>query len=113
MFPGACQAGGDQPRDRWCIIQCWLGRAAYLAADVAGSLGHFAAVLDAAGVRGPSRVLVDALTTRSVLLNTGRLAEGAEDGRRALTLARDLGYLAGEGMALQDLGIAASYSGDK
>jgi DNA-binding CsgD family transcriptional regulator len=28
-------------------------------------------------------------------------------------MARELGYLAGEGMALQDLGIAASYSGDK
>jgi len=97
----------------WCIIQCWLGRAAFFAADVAGSLGHFAAVLEAAGGRGPSRVLVDALTTRSVvLLNMGRLAEGAEDGRRALAMARELGYLAGEGMALQDLGIAALYSGD-
>jgi hypothetical protein len=27
-------------------------------------------------------------------------------------MARELGYLTGEGMALQDLGIAASYSGD-
>jgi predicted ATPase/class 3 adenylate cyclase/DNA-binding CsgD family transcriptional regulator len=107
-------AGRAEPgSDGWCIIQCWLGRAAYFAADAAGALGHFAAVLDAAGDRGPSRVLVDALTSRSVvLLNMGRLAEGAEDGRRALAMARDLGYLAGEGMALQDLGIAAGYSGD-
>ena len=98
----------------WCIIQCWLGRAAFFAADVPGSLGHFAAVHQAVADRGPSRVLVDVLTTRSVvLLNTGRLAEGTEDGRRALAMARELGYLAGEGMALQDLGIAASYSGDK
>ena len=49
---------------------------------------------------------------RTSLLNTGRLAEGAEDGRRSLAMARDLGYPAGEGKALQMLGIAASYSGD-
>ena len=107
-------AGRAEPgSEGWCITQCWLGRAAYFAADAAGALDHFAAVLDAAGDRGPSRVLVDALTTRSLAsLNMGRLAEGAEDGRRALAMARELGYLAGEGMALQDLGIAASYSGD-
>jgi predicted ATPase/class 3 adenylate cyclase/DNA-binding CsgD family transcriptional regulator len=107
-------AGRAEPgSEGWCIIQVWLGRAAFFAADVAGALGHFAAVLDAAGDRGPSRVLVDALTTRSVVfLNMGRLTEGTEDGRRALAMARELGHLAGEGMALQDLGIAASYSGD-
>jgi predicted ATPase/DNA-binding CsgD family transcriptional regulator len=107
-------AGRAEPgSDGWCITQVWLGRAAYWLADVPGALGHFAAVLDAAGDRGRSRVLVDALTTRSVvLLNMGRVAEGAEDGRRALAMARELGYLAGEGMALQDLGIAAGYTGD-
>jgi DNA-binding CsgD family transcriptional regulator len=42
----------------------------------------------------------------------GRLAEGTEDGRRSLVMARDLGYLVGEAMALQALGIAAYYSGD-
>ena len=107
-------AGRAEPgSEGWRITQCWLGRAALFSAAAPGALGHFAAVLDAAGDRGPSRVLVDALTTRSVvLLNMGRLAEGAEDGRRALAMARELGYLAGEGMALQDLGIAAEYSGD-
>ena len=107
-------AGRAEPgSERWCVIQCWLGRAALFAADPAGALGHFAAVHEAVADRGPSRVLVDVLTTRSVvLLNTGRLAEGTEDGRRALAMARELGYPAGEGMALQDLGIAASYSGD-
>ena len=49
---------------------------------------------------------------RYVLLNTGRLAEGTEDGRRSLAMARELGYPAGEGKALQMLGIAAYYSGD-
>jgi predicted ATPase/DNA-binding CsgD family transcriptional regulator len=107
-------AGRAEPgSEGWCIIQCWLGRAAYYGGEVAGSLGHFTAVHEAVADRGPSRVLVDVLTSRSVvLLNMGRLAEGAEDGRRSLAMARELGYLAGEGMALQDLGIAAVYSGD-
>ena len=107
-------AGRAEPgSEGWCITQCWLGRAAYFGADVPGALGHVAAVLDAAGDRGPSRVLVDALITRSLAsLNMGRLAEGAEDARRALAMARELGYLAGEGMAQVDLGIAALNSGD-
>ena len=58
-------------------------------------------------------MLVDVLTGRSVvLLNMGRLAEGTEDARRALAIARDLGYLAGEGMALHHLAIAAWDTGD-
>ena len=53
-------------------------------------------------------MLAEALAGRSVvLLNMGRLAEGTEDGRRSLALARDLGYLASEAAALQALGIAA------
>jgi non-specific serine/threonine protein kinase len=106
---GRAEAGSD----RWCAIQFWLGWAAASAADVAGALGHFTAVCDAAGDRGPSRILADALVGRSsILLSMGRLAEGAEDGRRSLAMARELGYLAGEGMALEVLGIAAWYRGD-
>ena len=103
-------AGRAEPgSEGWCIIQCWLGWAAYFAADAAGSLGHFAAVRDAVADQGPARALVDALNGRSVvLLNMGRLAEGAEDARRSLAMARELGYLAGEGLALNDLGIAVS-----
>ena len=97
----------------WCAIQFWLGWAASSAADVAGALGHFTAVCDTAEDRAPSRILADALVGRSsILLSMGRLAEGAEDGRRSLAMARELGYLAGEGMALEVLGIAAWYSGD-
>ena len=99
--------------DGWCAIQFWLGWAASSAADAPGALGHFTAACDAAGHRGPSRILADALIGRSsILLTMGRLAEGAEDGHRALAMARELGYLAGEGMALEVLGIAAWYSGD-
>jgi predicted ATPase/DNA-binding CsgD family transcriptional regulator len=106
---GRAEAGSDG----WCAIQFWLGWAASSAADVAGALGHFTAVCDAAGDRGPSRILADALVGRSsILLSMGRLAEGAEDGRRSLAMARELGYLAGEGMALEVLGITAWYGGD-
>ena len=106
---GLAEAGSD----RWCAIQGWLGWAAFLASDLAGALGHLTAVLDAAGDREPSRMLADALAGRSgTLLNTGRLAKGAEDGRRSLAMARELGYLVGEGMALGMLGIAALYGGD-
>ena len=48
----------------------------------------------------------------STLLNLGRLAEATEDGRRSLAMARELGYPAGEGLALRILGIAAWYAGD-
>ena len=99
--------------DGWCAIQNLLGQAASFAADPPAALGYFTAVHDAAGARGPSRVLVDALTGRSMILsNTGRLAEGTEDGRRSLAMARDLGYLVGEATALQVLGGAAYLSGD-
>jgi predicted ATPase/DNA-binding CsgD family transcriptional regulator len=107
-------AGLAEPgSDRWCAIQGWLGSAAFLAFDRAGALDHFTAVRDAAGDWGPSRVLADALVGRAeTLLSTGRLAEGAEDGRRSLAIARELGYPAGEGAALRMLAIAAFSSGD-
>ena len=107
-------AGRAEPgSDRWCAIQGWLGWAAFLAFDLAGALDHFTAVRDAAGDWGPSRVLADALAGRAeTLLSTGRLAEGAEDGRRSLAMARELGYPAGEGAALRMLAIAAFSSGD-
>jgi predicted ATPase/DNA-binding CsgD family transcriptional regulator len=107
-------AGLAEPgSDRWCAIQGWLGWAAFLAFDRAGALDHFTAVRDAAGDWGPSRVLADALAGRAeTLLSTGRLAEGAEDGRRSLAMARELGYPAGEGAALRMLAIAAFSSGD-
>jgi non-specific serine/threonine protein kinase len=107
-------AGRAEPgSDGWCAIQCLLGQAASFAADPPAALGYFTAVRDAAGDRGPSRMLADALAGRSIiLLNMGRVAEGTEDGRRCLAMARDLGYLVGEASALQVLGAAAYLSGD-
>jgi DNA-binding CsgD family transcriptional regulator len=46
------------------------------------------------------------------LLNTGRLAEGSEDARRALALARELSYPVGEAAALERLGHAAVNAGE-
>jgi DNA-binding CsgD family transcriptional regulator len=106
-------ASAEAASEGWCAVQSWLGWAAYFSADESAALGHFTAVLDAVGARGASRVLADALAGKAVvLLNTGRLAEGTQDARRSLAMARELGYRTGEGIALGKLAIAASYSGD-
>jgi predicted ATPase/DNA-binding CsgD family transcriptional regulator len=107
-------AGGAEPgSDGWCAAQDWLGRASLFSADMPRALGHFTAARDALQGRGPSRLLADVLASRSViLLNMGRSGEGAEDGRRALAMARELSYPAGEAAALEALSIAAYERGD-
>ncbi len=97
----------------WCAAQIWLGWAAVHSADLAGALGHFTAVRDAIGDRAPSRALADCLAGRSVTLaNLGRTPEAVRDGRRCLTVARELRYPAAEAHALADLSLAALYTGD-
>jgi predicted ATPase/DNA-binding CsgD family transcriptional regulator len=113
-YPLLRQAAGraEVGSDGWCAAQFWLGETALYSGDLAGALGHFTAVRDAIGDRGPSRALADCLRGRSVTLtNLGRFAEAADDGRRSLVLARELGYPAGEALALAGLSIAA-YDGD-
>ncbi len=106
---GRVEAGGDE----WCAVQFWLGWAAVDSSDLAAGLGCFSAVRDAVAGRGPSRLLADTLTARSMtLLNLGRLAEGAEDARRALALAQELSYPIGEAAALERLGHAAVNAGE-
>jgi predicted ATPase/DNA-binding CsgD family transcriptional regulator len=101
---------GSEP---WSAAQYWLGRSALNSADLAGALGHFTAVRDAVGDGPRSRVLVDCLAGRTTALaNMGRSAEAADDGRRALAMARELGYPAGESQALAGLGVAASQADD-
>ena len=97
----------------WCAAQYWLGQAAVYSADMTTALGHFGAVRDAIGDQGPSRELADALAGRSAALRIlGRTAEAVEDGRRALALARELGYPAGQAQALRMLGLATYYAGE-
>jgi DNA-binding CsgD family transcriptional regulator len=106
-------AGAEPGSDGWCAVQDWLAMASLVAADLPRALGHLTAARDALQGRGPSRLLADILAGRSVvMLNMDRSGEGAEEGRRSLAMARELGYPAGEAAALEALGIAASYRGD-
>ena len=65
------------------------------------------------GDREPSRLLVDCLHLQSaVLSNLGRVPEAAAISRRALAMARELGYPFGQAFATNALAIAAWYDGD-
>ena len=107
-------AGHATPgRDLWGAAHYWLGQAAHRAGDFAAALGYFTAVRDAAADTEPQPVLVDALAGRSVaLVNINRIPEGIEDARRAVALARETGYRAGEALALANLSLGAYYAGD-
>ena len=100
--------------DEWCTAQFWLGQMALRSADLTGALGHFTVLRDAVADLPPSRALVDGLTGRSVTCaNLGRIPEAIEDARRALSLAEELDYPAGEALALADLVLASCYVGDQ
>jgi hypothetical protein len=97
--------GAEVGSDRWCAAQVWLGWAAQ-SSDLAGALGHFTAVRDAAAGRPPSPALTAALAGRATMLRImGRTAEAAGDARRALALAREIGDPAGELLALAELSL--------
>ena len=105
--------GSAEPgSDRWCAAQFWLGWAAMFSSDRPGALDYFTAFRDAAGP-GPSRALADALAGRSAALRElGQIPDAAEDARRSLAVARELGYPLGEVLALVDLAFAAAAAGD-
>jgi predicted ATPase/DNA-binding CsgD family transcriptional regulator len=99
--------------DGWCAAHYRLGLMALGPGDFTTALDHFTAVRDARAHREPSRVLTDCLTGCCVALaNLGRTAEAVEDGQRALAIARQLRYPAGEALALTNLAITAYYVGD-
>jgi DNA-binding CsgD family transcriptional regulator len=107
---GRAAAGTDE----WCAAQFWLGWTAVYSADLAGALGHFTVLRDAVGDRGPSRALADGLAGRSTIWsNMGRFAEAVDDGRRSLAVAREVGYPAGEALAIAALSLAAGFAGDR
>jgi predicted ATPase/DNA-binding CsgD family transcriptional regulator len=92
----------------WCAAQYWLGQAAAATGHMTAGLGHYTAAVDAMEADAPSPALADALAGRAnILLFLGRTPEGAEDARRALVLARELGYPAGEASALLFMSNAA------
>jgi DNA-binding CsgD family transcriptional regulator/tetratricopeptide (TPR) repeat protein len=96
----------------WCAAQIWLGQAAK-GFDFEASLAHYTAVRDVLAARGPSLVLADCLAGRAgTLVNLGRFIEGSAEARRALALAREIGYPAGQARALVNLSYAAYHTGD-
>jgi non-specific serine/threonine protein kinase len=106
-------AHAEPGSDLWCTTQFWLGWSALYAGDPVGALGHFTEVRDAVGDGPPPPALADCLAGRAVaLVSHGRTAEAIQDGRRALSLARELGYPAGEGTAILALGLVAGYTDD-
>jgi len=99
--------------DGWCWVQIWLAAAANACADRAAMLEHATALRDVAALQGPSPVLAYGLAARAIgLLNLGRLGEAAEDARQALAMAQEIGYRAGEVLALGALCFATVSSGD-
>jgi len=103
------EAGGED----WCAAQFWLGYTALFAADMQAALDHFTMLRDAVAGQPPSPALADALTGCSaILLNLGRFAEAAEEGRRSLAVARELGYPLAEVMTLAALSSIAANTGD-
>jgi predicted ATPase/DNA-binding CsgD family transcriptional regulator len=97
----------------WCPAHYRLGLMAMAAGDFTTALDHFTAVREAEAGLKPSPVLADCLTGCCVALaNLGRTAEAVEDGERALAVARQLGYQAGEALALTNLAITAYYVGE-
>ena len=107
-------AGRAEPgSDGWCAAQFWLARTAEDAPDLPAALERYTAVIDVIRDRGPSRMLVDCLARQSVTVsNLGRVPEAARYGRRALAMARELGYRLGQVRATTGLVIAALYAGD-
>ena len=106
---GYAEPGSDQ----WCAAQFLLAWAAEFSADMAGALEHFTALRDAVADRPPSPALADALAGRSYALrDLGQIPEAAEDARRALAVAHEVGHPFGEAVALLDLALAAAAAGD-
>jgi predicted ATPase/DNA-binding CsgD family transcriptional regulator/DNA-binding XRE family transcriptional regulator len=99
--------------DGWCAAQFWLGYASLFTADMPRALAYFTGVCDAIGGQPSSPTLADCLRGRSATLaNMGRVAEAADDARRALAMARALGDPAREAMALDRLAVAVFRAGD-
>jgi predicted ATPase/DNA-binding CsgD family transcriptional regulator len=108
------RAAGDTPEGgtAWCEAQLWLGSLSRYSSFEAG-LGHFSAVQDALAAEPASPLLVRALNERvGCLIRLGQLPQAAEEAGRALTLAREAGFPAGQARALYFLGAAAAGAGD-
>ena len=106
---GHAAAGGEE----WCAAQFWLG---VLTAGSDVTI-EFRPLHARPGTRWPGARRCRCWPARwpgarETLANLGRLPEAAEEARRALAMARELGDRLGEADALFWLGAAAHYAGD-
>jgi predicted ATPase/DNA-binding CsgD family transcriptional regulator len=100
--------------ETWARAQLWLGYQSSHFADATHGLEHHTAAIESYRGKKPSRVLVEALSAGRAIarLNTGDVPGAADDARRALTLARELGDPPSELLALTALGAIACYTDD-
>ena len=112
----------DLGSDQWCGARMLLGQAATARADPVSALDHYTAVLVALEDTGRpeswpgSGPVLRALSLggrSTALIQAGRVAEAAEDARRALAVARETGSQSLEAVGLACLGVAAWQAGDR
>ncbi len=112
----------DAGSDEWCGARMLLGQAAMSRADPMAALQHYTEVLVA--VEDPGRPeswpgsgpVLRALCLggrSSALLQAGRVAEAADDARRALAVAREIGSQGLEAVGLACLAMASWQAGDR
>jgi len=96
----------------WCEAQMRLGDLSRTSGPEV-DLGYFTLALDALAGGPPSPLLAQVLAKRAgSLANLGQLPEAADDARRALALARQMGYPAGQVRALYWLAATSHYAGE-
>ena len=95
--------------DEWCRAQFWIGDIG----PAAASVGHETAAYEVLAAQPPSPLLAEVLAGRSrTLMFLGRVPEAVRDAREALDVARQIGYRAGEVLAMAQLSRTAQYAGD-
>ena len=103
----------DDRLPEWRIAQFFMGLMTARSA-VKTSLAHLTAVRDALAGHPPTRLLARSLAWRAgCLAGLGDISQAAQEGRRALELARELGDPIGEVSALCWVIAAAEYAGDQ
>ena len=109
----AAAAQAEEPGDLWCGVQYLIGQAGHIGGDFTLARDSATAVIEAAAGRAPWPLLADALANRAAALaNMDQIDAGLDDAYRAVALARELGYQAGEALALTSAGLTAYYGGD-
>jgi len=95
--------------DEWCQAQFWIGDIG----PAAASVGHETAAYEVLAARRPSPLLAELLAGRSrTLMFLGRVPEAVRDAGEALEVARQIGYRAGEVLAMAQLSRTTQYAGN-